>query len=764
MQSLTRIGLEHRALASCLLLAVTLGLAAGLPRLRTEFGSRVLVGDQHPAIRTLDAFLARYGGGVPLYVAWACGPDRPCASVFDESSLRMAQRVTDALAARPGISQVRSPANAPVFVPASDGFAIRRLVEHGEVAPDREHLARLATADRSWVGTLISADARVGAIVVQTSASDSRTDTQVVAAVQEAIAPFEAFGFALVGEAFGNVLGGRELAESTGRLVPIMVGVIALVILAQTRSWQAVFACLLCLGAALAWTFGAMGFFGWPRDSILEILAPLVLIVGVCDSIHFFSAYAEDADGAAPWPRRRRALVRAAGRVARPCVLTSATTGAAFLSFATSDLDTFERFGVAASFGVLACLVLTFGLLPLLLGALPAHAASAARTSRTWHLLLESILRTASQRAVPILGVSAFVVLASAASWAAFLRVDTSRQELFGENSRILAWVRFVEENLRPSFGIEIDLELPPKAAIEDPATLGRISRLARALEREPRVGSARSLLDPLGRVKSLVYAGRNGDGAFGSSFDANAELLEILQLEDPDLLGAWLSFDRRHTRISVDVPEQNHAAAAALLRNVREHVAARLPGWRTTLTGTAPLGVEWVNDVQRTQQRSFPTALLLVWVLVASFLRSPVLGLAALVPALVPVVVVLGAMGLAGLPLDVGRAMIAAVVIGIAVDDGIHLLHRYGRLRGRGTAPDEAMSAALLETGRPIVTTSVALALGFMTLTASAWGTVSGFGFFVSLSIALALLATLFLLPALVFARSGRSRRDRAG
>jgi len=117
--------------------------------------------------------------------------------------------------------------------------------------------------------------------------------------------------------------------------------------------------------------------------------------------------------------------------------------------------------------------------------------------------------------------------------------------------------------------------------------------------------------------------------------------------------------------------------------------------------------------------------------------------------------------MGVAGLSLDVGRAMIAAVVIGIAVDDSIHLLHRYGRLRGDGRTPRDAMSAALLETGRPIVVTSIALALGFMTLTASAWGTVSGFGFFVSLSILVALLATLFILPALVFAVArGRSPR----
>jgi predicted RND superfamily exporter protein len=201
-------------------------------------------------------------------------------------------------------------------------------------------------------------------------------------------------------------------------------------------------------------------------------------------------------------------------------------------------------------------------------------------------------------------------------------------------------------------------------------------------------------------------------------------------------------------------VEEQNHAAARGLVRAVETHAAEIFPAdWRVELTGTAPLGIAWVDDVQRTQLRSFPTAFALVFVWVAGFLRSARLGLAALVPATVPVVVVLGAMGLAGLSLDVGRAMIAAVVIGIAVDDAIHLLHAYARRRRSGAAMDDAMTGALLETGRPIVVTSLALSLGFLTLTASAWGTVSGFGFFVSLSIGIALLSTLLLLPALVFA-----------
>ena len=184
-------------------------------------------------------------------------------------------------------------------------------------------------------------------------------------------------------------------------------------------------------------------------------------------------------------------------------------------------------------------------------------------------------------------------------------------------------------------------------------------------------------------------------------------------------------------------------------------------PDWQVTFTGTIAANNTWVPDVQSTQLRSFPTAFVLVFVLASLFLKSPRLGLIAMIPTFVPVVVTLGAMGWMGLGLDIGRAMVAAVVIGIGVDDSIHFLDAYQRYRREGADSREAARGAIRHVGRALVTTSVALSLGFLTLTASAWQTISSFGFFVSLTIMAALAATLFLLPAIL--AGPWKRRDEA-
>lgn len=114
---------------------------------------------------------------------------------------------------------------------------------------------------------------------------------------------------------------------------------------------------------------------------------------------------------------------------------------------------------------------------------------------------------------------------------------------------------------------------------------------------------------------------------------------------------------------------------------------------------------------------------------------------------------------------LDIGRAMVAAIVIGITVDDSIHMLWEV-RLQRRRLRYREAMHTAIVQCGRAIVTTSIALAVGFLTLTVSAWQTISGFGLCVSIAVTVALVATLLVLPAASFAlarhepsRPGRTR-----
>ena len=167
MYGLTRLSLAHPRAVLLVLAAITVALGAGLPRLRTEFGYRVLVGDDHPAMRTMDEFIQNFGGSLSTQIVWECGEGRPCASALDDASLEMAHSITEELRLLPFIKSVTGISNAPLLVPTPGGFAVRRFVEDGSVVPDAEVLAVRARDDPLWEGALISADGLVGSISVQ---------------------------------------------------------------------------------------------------------------------------------------------------------------------------------------------------------------------------------------------------------------------------------------------------------------------------------------------------------------------------------------------------------------------------------------------------------------------------------------------------------------------------------------------------------------------------------------------------------------------
>lgn len=739
---------------------VSLLLAAGLPNLHSEYGYRVLLGDDHPSVLSLDSIITTFGGGLPLKIVWECGPGRPCASLTDDDSLRMAQALTRGLEASPHVLRVQGLANAPILVPADGGFEVRRLVERGEPASDARTLAALAARDPLWSGELISSDGRVGAIIVQPLDTRSETDAGVVGDIFAELEPFRAAGhrFHLVGDAVATVVSGRDLARSTARLVPFTVVVIALIVWLFTRSWQATLLTLATMGLALVWTFGLLGWLGWPRDGILEVLAPLVLVIGVCDAIHLLGTYASHLPGKPRW----RAMEAAIGEVAAPCLLTTLTTAAAFLSFLTSDLDSFVRFGSVTAFGVISCLVLTFTVIPTLGLHLAPDRTPAAASAAAWDAGLRGALRVTRRRTVPVLCTTLLVLVFFVVGWSR-LEVDTDWYESWGQRSDVVQWLNFVETRLGPSETLEIEIGLPPTANVADPRVLKTITALARFSEARAGLGGARSVLDPLERLNRLLHDDDPRYERIGDEFGQNAELLELLELEGADLLSPWMTLDRRQLRVSVGAAEQSYREREKTLSAVKRYVASSVPAeWQVSITGEAAMGFEWIRDVQATQLRSFPTALALALMLVAWFLRSVRLALVALFPTLLPIAVTLGSMGWLGMSLDVGRAMLAAVLLGIAIDDAIHVLHRYHHERAEGLAPDAAIEAAILAVGPAVVTTSIALSLGFLTFMASAWQTISSFGFFMSLALVGALASTLFVLPAALFALHERRAAGR--
>lgn len=763
MSALARLALSRPGAALAAALALTLALGAGLARLETAVGYRALLGGGHPSVQRFDAFLERYEGGLPLALVYACEGRAPCASVFDREALEMARDVAAALAATPGVRGVSSPATAPLWLPARPPLPprARRLVEDGAPAPDREALAQRARADRLWVGTLISRDGRSGAIVAELAAADGAVADRVWRAAERAMAPFEArgFRFAAIGGPVEFVVAGGELEAAARQLVPVMVGLVALGLALLLRSPGATVALLGAVGVAVVWTLGLLGWLGWPQTTLTQILPPIVLVIGTCNGLHLVARQAA-ARAEHPAESERAHLLRAAGELGGPCAMMTATTLAGFLSFLPSGLEAFAHFGAAAAFGVAASLLLSFTLLPVLLLRLPPRPLPPRLAPGSLEALLARLARGVRRRAGWILlGAGALAAVCGAGMLR--LRVDASFEDLYGERSRVVEWARFAGERLRPPDSLEVDLALPEGADVADPATLAVLEDAAGALASLPDAGRVRSLLDPLAVAHRVATGGDPRLERPAATTRGNRLLLERLAAEPAGPLRRFLASGEGRLRLSVETGKLPQERLGAFVDGAAGALAAALPaGWSFVLTGPSVLVRDMLEAIQAGQRSSFLQAWISVGLLVTLFMRSLRLGALVMIPTLLPVIATVGAMGVLGVPLDPGSAMVAAIALGISDDDAIHLVAQYQRLRREGAGAADAVEGALLHAGRAIVSTSLALAAGFSVLALSPWKSVASFGLLSAVAIGAALVAVLVVLPAVLTARGAEPSR----
>lgn len=775
MQRLTRFALDRPFLVSALILLATLGLAAQLPKLSSETGYRAYLGAEHPTVQTLDGFIESFGGGLPMAAVWSCEDTDLCETVFDDAALEMASTVVGVLRGRGGVRGVESPATSTVVLVRGDTLDARSLDGEGQSQRDRDELIHRARMDPIWRGALVSEDGRAGAIVVELASSESEVTAAVLEELEDALAPLEAQGFRfhIVGQTAQFALTDEALAADSQRLTPVMITLVAIVMFVLFRSWQSVAAALATVGLASLWTVGMQALLGWPQNSITQTIAPLILVVALCDSIHLLSRYAQRRTASAARSREERAasLLRAVADAGAACLATTVSTVAAFLSFSTSGLESLVRFGVLSGSGIAAALLLTFTALPILIVWLPPERIRAARASEAWDRALASLVAGTRRRARAILVGS--VLLGAVCAYGAWeLEVDVDEYELYGEESSVVRGFRFLEEHLRKPDSLEIELAIPEGRELHEADVLGGIERLARRLESIDGLGPVRSILDPISWTHRLLSEDDPRAQRLGDTAGQNAELLTMLEFADPGGLDRWMTPSHRNVRLSVEAEKLPRSARGGVLREVHEAIEGELgDGWRPILTGSFVVYHDLTTEIQRTQLFSFGAAAVVVFLVLAGFLASiaggvrAALGWAAvgMFPTILPVFVIFGVMGYAGISLDMGTAMVAAIIIGIGVDDTIHLMGEFFRRRRVGVSAAAAMEGAVLQVGQAVVTTSIALTMGFFVLLLSSWQSISSFGFLSGIAILGALAADLWVLPALVLVvtrqRGGRLR-----
>lgn len=624
---------------------------------------------------------------------------------------------------------------------------------------DSTNLTRQSAIDRLQ-GTLIGLDETQTALVISFADPGLEQRRVLIPMIREmvaTVADIDASKVAVVGSPFDGAIVDAESIRTIERFSPPSAIVAAVLCLFCLRSvpLTAVIVAIAVIGEGLV--LAAVYYTGVPMNAVLIVLPPLVFVLTVSAGIHL-SNYYLDIVHEFPDVTRSDAARRAMRAGVSPCFLATATTVVGLSSLLLVRLEPVRIFGGVASAGVVVTLLLLIVMLP---GAMvltkPRETKIAADPNAGLRGWASRWMKRRLTRPWPII-ISFLLIATTLAIGLGRLQSSVNVPRMFLPESDIRTQLTWFERHIGPTVNGEMLITFPKPDDESDP-----LQRLAVVMQAQDAVAS---LPDVGGTLSAATFV---PPVSMQRTLSATAQRSVIRKLiRDPESSLGELGFisrddDREIWRISIRMPQTEDDNLAGQIETIESAAAERLAGMnidtqpKIALTGSIVIVHKSQEILLRDLFRSFMAAFGVIALVMMVMLRSVIGGLLAMLPNLFPTVVLFGAMGLIALPLDIGSVMSASVALGIAVDDTIHLLSRFGSRRARGIGQISAAFGALSQCGWAMFQTTIVCGISLLAYWFSDFVPTSNFSLFMFGLLSSALLGVVFLLPAMMASVLGR-------
>jgi predicted RND superfamily exporter protein len=546
----------------------------------------------------------------------------------------------------------------------------------------------------------------------------------------------------------------RKNAEMMEDLVRVLVigGVLALILsILILRSIQVVLGTVAVILFSVLCVFGVQGRLGISTDSAF-IGVPILLTMGVSIgyTVHVFRFFSIRFHYSG---KRKEAVVFAVLETGRPIFFTAFTTIAALMSFLFVEIRPIQWVGITSA----SCILVVFFASMLLFPAVLSMGGD-REVSPTPSLRLGAF-ETALRRFADWVGrygrvvIPVFLAVVVIASYGVTkLDIDFNAEKMMGTRLPHMQDQVLVS---RSEIAVNDTLDLvlsAPDHSFKKAGTLKRLELLERRLEALPLVKRTSSLAAVVREINYVMH-GRNPDyDVVPHNADSLQGLYDLAEGFLPEKLREWVTPNYSDTRVFMELSNFSSREIEGIIGRVDLLVKELFPkGTGHFMSGSAYQMAVMNQYITRGLIRSILTALLMITLLMVAVFKSLKLALAAMIPNVFPVLVAGGIMGYFGIPLEFVTMTVAPMIMGLAVDDTIHLVYHLKwdlKKSGDFTA---SIRRTFVSVGTAITVTTVILCLTFLVFTVSRVNSIINMGVITCVGILAAYLADLFVTPVLI-------------
>ncbi len=561
-----------------------------------------------------------------------------------------------------------------------------------------------------------------------------------------------------------RTLNAQNIVDEIGLFVLGAALITTLIFFLFFRSFRATFISLIVVAIGVMWAFGILGWLGYEITVLTALIPPLIIVIGVPNCIFLINKYQQEI---AKHRNQAKSLQRVIAKIGNATLMTNLTTASGFATFILTNSKILKEFGVVASINIIAIFLLSLLIIPITYSFMERPNKKHLRhlKNKTVDFFVMWMEKTVRKKRVNVYLIS-LLGLIIGITGIYQIKISGSLIEDMPKSAPFFKDILFFDATFNGIVPLEIWIDSKREEGIVRPATLRRMNQLQETIDEIPELAPSLSVVNAVKYAKQAYYNGNPNYFALPTSQE-NSFIYPFLNSSNSNsqLLNGYVDSTGQFGRITTYMKDIKTSRMEEIEADLKESIAKIFPKDRygVNITGKSLLFLKGTKYLINNLILSLSLAILLIALFMAFLFRSFKMILISLIPNLLPLIITAGVMGFTGIPLKPSTILVFSIAFGISVDDTIHFLAKYRQeLIANGWKINKAVFAALRETGISMFYTSVVLFFGFSIFMSSNFGGTQALGGLVAVTLMMAMLANLVLLPSLLISLEDSISNDK--
>ena len=550
-----------------------------------------------------------------------------------------------------------------------------------------------------------------------------------------------------------RTLNSQNIQDEIGLFVLGALLITAVIFYLFFRSFRATFITLLVVLIGVVWAFGFIGWFRYEITVLSALIPPLIIVIGVPNAVFLINKYQQEIK---KHGNQAKSLQRVISKIGNATLMTNITTASGFATFVFVKSNLLREFGILASINIISIFILALLIIPIIYSFMPIPKDKHLdHLERKWMEKvvdwMEKVVR--EQRITVYFTTVFFIILGIIGIYQ--IRVSGSLIEDMPKSMGFYDDIKFFEREFGGVMPLEIFVDTKKEKGVMKLSTLKRMEKIDEIIESFPELSKPLSVVNLVKYSKQAYYRGNPKyyqlptaqERSYIFAYTKNSE-------SDAGMLKSFVDSTGRYARITTFMKDIGTDKMDVIQSRLQQVINKEFDSenYTVSITGKAYVFIKGTNYLIKNLVLSLSLAILLIAIFMAWMFRSPQMILISLIPNMLPLLITAGLMGFFDIPIKPSTILVFSIAFGISVDDTIHFLAKYRQeLKVNHWKIKPSVYAALRETGVSMFYTSIVLFFGFLVFTLSSFGGTISLGGLVSITLLLAMISNLILLPSLL-------------